>query len=137
MFRIEGQRAGGKISRVCVFLFIIFKRVVNSLKIGVRDSRFSADYKVTPVGERQWEPGDGIFHIRDISPDNPIATGQNFCQHPVVIGEYECQTIQLPAEPDGASVSPLLKFLDLFCLGKGERRKFMLLLLPAGDIALF
>ena len=137
MFGIQSKCSGCKVARICVLFFILFQRIIDTLKIRIGNRRLSAHNQMTLIGKLQRKARDSFLHIGDVCTDGAVAAGKNLAQAPVIIGKDKRQAVKLPAEPDGAIPRPLLQVFHFLRFGKRKRRKFMRFLDTVRIIAFF
>ena len=64
----------------------------------------------------QGEALDRFLHEGDVRSDAAVSAGEDLRESSAVIGQYQCQSVQLPAQPDRSLPRPFLQFFHLFGL---------------------
>ena len=78
MLCIQSKCPGSKVSWVGVFFFIVIKRIVDTFKIRVRNSGFTAYHHMTFIGKVKRKPGKSVFHVSNICSYSSVSAGKDF-----------------------------------------------------------
>ena len=134
-FRIQCQRAGGQIARIGKTLRRVGDGRIQFLKLRIRDGRLTAYHQMSAILNLQREALDRLLHEGDVRSDAAVSAGEDLRESSAVIGQYQCQSVQLPAQPDRSLPRPFLQFFHLFGLRQGKSGKLMCFLL-SGNVVL-
>ncbi len=122
----ERQRARCQIARVGIFLVALH---VEAFKVFVGDDGLTADHGVPGRFDSGRQPVDGLCQMGDVGADVPVTPCDDFSEPSPVVGGNECQSVELPREPDGTALGPFHKFFGAFGLGQREGGKLVFFLL--------
>ena len=113
VFQREGTR--GEVARVGIVLATLHDELI---EVVVGDDGLATNHHVSLLVDALRYAADGVSQMSDVCSNVAVAACDDFCQPTTIVGDDECQTIELPRNPYRSFLSPLHQIAYLFCFGQ-------------------